>query len=107
MWRHWREGERGRASKPTIGILLYCYNKNINNATTSYKNVQLCRPGIVKLGDGDYDGDFIQISAWSELLNFMDSTPSEMDVPALKHLGQSQNPANGHDIRDQHVLVPD
>ncbi|CAE7280599.1 unnamed protein product, partial [Symbiodinium sp. KB8] len=40
--------------------------------------------GIVKLGDGDYDGDFIQISAWSELLNFMDSTPSEMDVPALK-----------------------
>ncbi|CAE7437191.1 unnamed protein product, partial [Symbiodinium sp. KB8] len=40
--------------------------------------------GVVKLGDGDYDGDFIQISAWVELLDFMDNTPSEMDAPALK-----------------------
>ncbi|CAE7795057.1 unnamed protein product, partial [Symbiodinium necroappetens] len=39
---------------------------------------------VVKLGDGDYDGDFIQISAWVELLDFMDNTPSEMDAPALK-----------------------
>ncbi|CAE7470607.1 HERC1, partial [Symbiodinium sp. CCMP2592] len=40
--------------------------------------------GVVKLGDGDYDGDFIQISAWVELLEFMENTPSETDLPALR-----------------------
>ena len=71
-----------------------------------YATVQLCCPGVVKLGDGDYDGDFIQISAWVELLDFMDNTPSEMDAPALKNLGGNNKPSNCHDLKDQHVFVP-